>query len=368
MRILFTTNAPSPYRVDFFNELGKTCDVTVVFERDLPSDRDKSWKTFDAERFEYYILSGINTAADEAICPGIIGFLRKRAKEFDCIIIGNSLTPTGILAILYMRMKKIRYCIEGDGAIVKQENFVKKFFKTFILKNAYLYFSTAKQHDEYYLNYGAPKETIVRYPFSSIKDNDILNDIVTDKEKKEIKQRLGYKYDKIVLSVGRILKLKGFDTILKAFTYIPQNVGCVIVGGKATDEYIQYIKENNLLNVHFVEFQNEAELADYYKMSDIFAFLSRSDVWGLVVNEAMGYGLPIISSKDNNAGLELVENGVNGYIVPTEDADKLAARINEVLSDEEKRQSMGRNNLEKIKDYTIETMASVHMKIFEEYI
>ena len=43
MKILFLTNIPSPYRVDFFNELGKLCDLTVLFEKQIAQDREKQW-------------------------------------------------------------------------------------------------------------------------------------------------------------------------------------------------------------------------------------------------------------------------------------------------------------------------------------
>jgi len=51
MKYLFLTNIPSPYRVDFFNELGKLCDVTVAFETGASKERDASWKRYDIKRF-----------------------------------------------------------------------------------------------------------------------------------------------------------------------------------------------------------------------------------------------------------------------------------------------------------------------------
>ena len=51
MKILWLTNIPSPYRVDFFNELGKLCELTVLFEKKAASDRDDSWKNFEAKNF-----------------------------------------------------------------------------------------------------------------------------------------------------------------------------------------------------------------------------------------------------------------------------------------------------------------------------
>ena len=87
-----------------------------------------------------------------------------------------------------------------------------------------------------------------------------------------------------------------------------------------------------------------------------------SDVWGLVINEAMAYGLPIVTTDRCVAGVELVENGVNGYIVPARDRDALTEAVNRVLAEDYR--TMGKAYLEKIRPYTIENMAKAHMEIF----
>jgi glycosyltransferase involved in cell wall biosynthesis len=111
-----------------------------------------------------------------------------------------------------------------------------------------------------------------------------------------------------------------------------------------------------------VGFKKKEELAQYYKAADLLVLPTWSDVWGLVVNEAMAYGLPVVTTDRCVAGVELVENGVNGYIVPVRDGDALAAAINRVLSEDYR--AMGRASLEKIRPYTIENMAKAHVDIF----
>ena len=49
MKVLFMTNVPSPYRVDFFNELGKLCDLTVYFEKKSSDERNDIWKEYRLE-------------------------------------------------------------------------------------------------------------------------------------------------------------------------------------------------------------------------------------------------------------------------------------------------------------------------------
>ena len=67
MKIAFITNIPSPYRVDFFNELGKHCDLTVYFEKNSSDERDKSWENSKFINFKGVFLKGIKTDVDKAI-------------------------------------------------------------------------------------------------------------------------------------------------------------------------------------------------------------------------------------------------------------------------------------------------------------
>lgn len=84
---------------------------------------------------------------------------------------------------------------------------------------------------------------------------------------------------------------------------------------------------------------------------------------GLVVNEAMANGLPVITTDKCVAGLELIRDGENGYIVPVENVDILAGKITVLLQNDSLRKIMAQKSLEYIKRYTIENMAVAHLKI-----
>lgn len=363
MKILWLTNIPAPYRVDFFNELGKFCVLTVVFERSSSAERDKSWLQQNFIYFKSIILKGINIDVDKSINIGVIKYLKK--DEFNFIVISNPLTPTGIIAINFMKIFKINYIIEGDGGFPKEDKGLKGFIKMHTLSNAYKYFSTGKTHDKYYLKYKAKEENIVRYPFTSIFEKDIQIVPALDKKRKKIK--LGMREEKIVISVGQYIYRKGFDVLLAACRYLDESVGVYIIGGTPIDEYIELINKYGLNNVHFLDFKPKDILFEYYRASDLFVHPTREDIWGLVINEAMANGLPIITTDKCIAGVELVENGVNGFIVPIENAKELANKINLVLSNDNLRNNMSINNLSKIKKYTIENMAKTHIEAFHNF-
>ena len=102
--------------------------------------------------------------------------------------------------------------------------------------------------------------------------------------------------------------------------------------------------------------------------SDLFVLPTRKDVWGLVINEAMCYGLPVITTDKCVSGLELVKDYENGFITPVNDSKNLAEKIRKVMKDNELSAKMSKNNLIKIKKYTIENMAKETMEILESIL
>lgn len=361
LKVLFLTNIPSPYRVDFFNELGKFCDLTVLFEKNSSSERDSSWKDQSIIFFKGIILKGLPFSTDKAICPGIIKYLKK--GKFDFIIVANSLTPTGMLAIQYMRWNNISFIIEGDGGFPGSGQGFKEMLKRHFIKGAKAYFSTSDMHDAYYLAYGASKERIYRYPFTSLRSHDLLDKPLNTVEKFSIKRELGIDEEKVVLSVGRFIHGKGYDVLLKACNRLDNNVGIYLIGGQPTSEYLKMKEEHHLINVHFLDFLLKDQLKKYYLCADLFVLPTREDIWGLVINEAMAFGLPVITTDKCIAGLELIENEVNGYIIPTEDEKALLEKIKIILRDNSLHEKMSKNNLMKISQYTIEKMVKRHLDI-----
>ncbi len=71
MKILFITNIPSPYRIEFFKELGKLCELTVLFEKGASDERDTSWKNYSFDGFNGIILKGKKHSTDMSFCPTV---------------------------------------------------------------------------------------------------------------------------------------------------------------------------------------------------------------------------------------------------------------------------------------------------------
>lgn len=358
LKILFIVNIPSPYRIAFFNELGKQCDLTVLFEMRKADDRDESWTNYKFHTFKGVFLKGIKVGAATSICVNWASYLK---KSFDYIICGNFTSPTGILAILYMQIHNIPYWLESDGGFAKNGKGLKEYLKKKLVHAADGYFSTGIRNDEYYLTYGADAYRIHRYPFTSVYAKDIIQQPLSDTNKSEWKRKLGITEKILILSVGQFIYRKGFDVLIQATRKLNPNIGVYIVGGNPTKEYKELAL--GLENLHFEGFKFGNELKEYYYAADVFVLPTREDIWGLVINEAIANALPIITTDRCNAGVEIIKEGINGCIIPSDNSDTLADKIECLAEDKIIRSNMAYQNLKRAHYYTIENMANTHITV-----
>lgn len=231
-----------------------------------------------------------------------------------------------------------------------------------------MWICTSEKTKEYFIYYGANSKLIRKYPFTSLYHKNILEQPVSAKEKKQIRIRLGILEDKVVLSVGQFIYRKGFDILLKAKASLADDVGIYIIGGTETKEYRAIVEDLKLQNIHFLPFMKSESLTEYYKASDVFAFPTREDIWGLVINEAAAYGLPIITTNRCIAGEEIIEDGVNGFLIPIDETNLLAKRISELLEDRRLSAEFSQRVLTSVSNYTYEEMARIHVDIAEEFM
>lgn len=354
-KVLYLTNIPSPYIVDFLNELGKLCNLTAVFERNDSLERDESWRHFWFDTFQGIILHGWKVGTDAALSIGVLRYLKR--DRYDEIIINNPCTPTGMIAIFWLRAVHIKYSIISEGGIAKSGKGIKESIKKFLFSDAKLYFSTGWKGDEYFTAYGAKSERIRWFPFTSLYRNEILPSALDMNEKEHYKRIVGCNTGKMILYVGRFIYGKGIDVLLKAFAEMQGDNELDIVGGRAPEEYLMLIDKLGIQNIRFINFSNKERLINYYKAADIVVLPTRSDTWGLVIPEAMSLGVPVISTNQCVAALTLIKENVNGYVVPADDVDALYKKIYLLLNDDEIRKKMAEENIKKMQDYSLERMA-----------
>lgn len=361
MKVLFLTNYPVPYRVDFFNELGKLCDLTVLFEQRIDEifDRDQTGVAETFQTFKGVFFHGPRIKLGSYYMNFSALAWAIRTSKYDVVIFGIYSSPTQAAMITILKLLHWPYVINSDGGFIKNDCFCAKWIKRFLIGHATLYLASGEGTKQYLEYYGADPNRVKIYPLTSLIEEDVTREPVSIQRKLALRKQYGIHEKQVIIGVGQFIERKGWDVLLKAAQALPMDIGIYIVGGNETEEYQKIIAHYGLQSVHFLPFMEKKTLSDYYSLSDLFVLPTREDIWGLVINEAMAHGLPVITTKRCLAGLELIENGINGFLVESEDEEMLAIRIKQILENDELREQMKKNNQNKIQAYTIEKMATI---------
>lgn len=366
MKVLFLTNIPSKYRVDFFNLLGKSCELTVLFERCNLKFRDESFVVNNFINFSGIYLNAFSLGNDNTISFKVKKYIKH--GNYDLIILGNYHTFTSVITANWLIKHKIPYGLSIDGMFIQQnENKIKHQIKKRIFSNASWFVTTGAYSVNTIKYYGGKEENCYLYPFSSIKNQNILDDIVSKDLKRKIRHRYNLKEDsKVYLYIGQMIERKGIDTLLLGFPN-DNKYQLLLIGGKLNKQYEEIIKRRKLSNVvslPFIQFNN---LKDYYMLSDFFVLPTNEDAWALVINEALAYSLPIISTNKALGALELIMNQHTGYVIENNNPEVLEHTIvkSSKLSIDEYI-FMQKSCLNLAKKYTIEKMVEMHLRIFKE--
>ena len=230
MKVLIYMYALAPYKIDFCNELGKKVDLTVLFEKDFTNNRNKDWQTSVAtQNFKSIYLSkekGLKIFGNSKIINII------KENKFDIIDIGVYSSINGMRAINYLSRKKIPFVFGVDGGLIKKENKLKYYLKKYLISKANYYLSSGYKTDDYLIHYGANKERIFHYPFTSLRNSDILTKLLTKEEKEKYKKELKIKEKKVIISIGQFVYGKGFDLLLENANIFDKDTGIYIIGGE----------------------------------------------------------------------------------------------------------------------------------------
>ena len=343
MNVTWLTYGISPYKMNLAQELSKYVNLRMFLYDEKDKHRDKSFYKLDEYNFELTILS--NNWRKE---------LSNGLDNADVLIDSMYSTVYGIYAARLAKSRKITSILQADGGIAKNRGLIINKAMSYMM-NLHDYFLSSSEYVDKYFNYYG-KKPILRYRFSSLTRQDILENKQLSLNKKEIRKQLGFSDRFSIISVGQIIPRKGYDIMLEvlATDRLCDKIDTYIVGGQPTGQLQELINSKNITNVHFVGSMSYEEVKKYYAASDCFLLCTREDIWGLVINEALSFGLPTITSNNCVAGLhfkDVVElcdvNDVKGY------HDKVTKFIN----DPNYYQIIKEKSLKEIESYTIEESA-----------
>jgi glycosyltransferase involved in cell wall biosynthesis len=221
-------------------------------------------------------------------------------------------------------------------------------------------------HVERYLrDMGVPKERIF-IAWQAV-DNEHFAKPISEAALLQLRQELGAEDRKIVLYVGRLEDQKGIEYLLKAVPEVAKRIPLTLVAigtGSRGPAFRRMLQDSGFSQFQFVGFVASDHLPMYYRLADVLVLPSVTtrdfrEPWGLVINEAMNQGCPVIATNAVGAAVGgLVKEGVTGLVVPERDSDAIAEALHTILGNDAIRLQMGANASEEIKRWSYGRMVS----------
>lgn len=174
------------------------------------------------------------------------------------------------------------------------------------------------------------------------------------------------------LFCGQMIHRKGVDLLLRAFEGLVaegMNVRLVLVGREAElPEMMGEVGPAARGRIAFEGFQDPDDLPRYFGQADVFVLPSRHDGWGVVVNEALGAGLPLICSEAVGAAHDVIQPEENGVVVPSGQEQALRDAMRRVARDDELRTKWRRGSRQNAEDWTPQRGATRWTDVIESVV
>lgn len=171
---------------------------------------------------------------------------------------------------------------------------------------------------------------------------------------------------KYIISVGRLVKRKGFEYLIKALVFMNDNVEVLIIGdGREKQQLVELAGRLGLEGrVHFLGQVSEEKKFQYLANADIYVLSSLHEGFGIVLQEAMQVGLPIVSTNQGGQ-VDIVKDNINGILVGIKDEQALAEAVTKLLNDEALIARMSENNRSCLKKYSIGAIVDRYLSLIK---
>jgi len=368
-RIVILHNIISPYKTLLFNELYKICnEFKVLYMSARESNREWDIKK-DELMFPHEIMFKGTLDRVNALRVAIKTWGRLNSLNPDVLIIGGYSYAAYWAGLFWAKVNKKKIILwSSSNKEDHKRTFLKELVKSFLIQRCDAYNVYGTKSKEYLIKLGAKQDRIF------IVGNNTDNAFYYNETMKWRKTRdtLCQEYNMPAhnfLYIGRFSKEKNIFSLLEAYKKaidMGDEWGLILVGSGPQKKAIEdYIQKQKIRNVLLPGFQQKSEICKFFAISDVFVLPSVSETWGLVVNEAMATGLPVLVSDRCGCSKDLVKEGVNGFLFDPLDKDSLLGLMNKMTHGEIDLEEMGRHSLEIVKDFTPQRASEVIVKTIE---
>jgi glycosyltransferase involved in cell wall biosynthesis len=362
-RLVIMTEIISPYRIPLFNALAEHPDVDlhVIFLAETDPNL-RQWEVYKQEiRFSFEVLRSWRKRIGKY--NALLNFGIQKALDHsrpDVILCGGYSYVASWQALLWARNHKVVFLLWSESNLqdLRRSYAPIEFLKKQFLRRCTGFIVPGSSALKYLEANGVKPEKIFTAP--NAVDNELFaraaEDARRDAAALHSKLSLPRRY---FIFVGRLVREKGIFELLSAYSNLERNlranIGLVFVGdGECRQELERASLSISPGTIKCTGFAQREELGAYYALSEALILPTYTDTWGMVVNEAMACGLPIIISRAAGCATDLVRENWNGNLIDPRDPSDLEQAMNRLVLQPDLSKTMGARSAEHIREYSPE--------------
>jgi glycosyltransferase involved in cell wall biosynthesis len=269
-----------------------------------------------------------------------------------------------VALMVYARMKGVKVVLSSESSTMDHARSpVKERIKSWIVGNAHAFFCFGKSSANYLLSLGV-KESQITVRHAAVIDEDIIRKNF-DKAKESFSIDLSSAIKRQFIYVGRLSGEKNLELLIEAFKSIKETSAgaawsLLFVGDGPARKNLELLSGDYLQNksIIFAGGHPWYQVPTWLAQSDVLILPSKSEPWGLVVNEAMVCGMPVIVSEKCGCSEDLVKNEINGFTFSPDSKSQLESAMQFFAENPEKIKVMGEASLALIKPFSSKTVAN----------
>jgi glycosyltransferase involved in cell wall biosynthesis len=350
MNVAFVTHFCPHYRIKTFEMLGRTCSVDYFFYSPGNEWYGQGMTGVWRGDFHHEYLPGFQLTRHTRVSPSLVARLwRKKYDVFVKCINGRFALP---VTYLVARLRRKPFVLWTGIWMTLETRFHRLAFPLtrWIYRHADSIVVYGEHVRAYLIQQGVERERI--FVAAHAIDNAAYNRPVSPKRKAAMRAKLLVENRRVILYLGRLEQEKGLDYLIRAFAVLQRDDAVLIIAGDGSlrEDLKALAKQNGVeQSTRFVGYVSPKDALDYYAIADVYALPSVTmpsgkEPWGLVVNEAMNQGVPVVATDAVGAAAGgLIQSGVNGFVVPERNSEALARAIGRILDDDDLREQMSQN-------------------------
>lgn len=354
-KVAFYSVVPSPYQRDLFYELSRCSDIDLQVYYLEPASPDSPWPQKPLQPYEL-VLRGTHLAWGTSRFH--LNWHLPKLGSSDLVVLNGYMHSTAQWVLMH-HAQHVPCVFWGEKIVAGSSSLKGKLQKRLEaqLKQCQAIVAIGTRAEQDYRR-RFPDKPIYNIPYYCN-----LSQFASDIPKRP--------RDPItILFCGQMIERKGVDLLLTAFERIIRigfKARLLLVGREAElPGMLKLLSEETRAQIEYAGFQDPDNLHSFFQQADLFVLPSRYDGWGVVVNQALGAGLPIICSDAVGAAYDIVQPGINGQIFPAGDVHALTEALVYFIQDPQRLQLASQASQEQTALWSPEVGADRWVQVFQD--